>query len=130
MAGLKALGVNLSADDFGKGYSSLTYLQNYCFDIMKIDKEFVHSMEPEGKGKRLVSSLVKLARDFDLSVIAEGVETQKQLDVLSKLGCHYAQGYYLCPPKSAADIQILLNAGAHHSIESLQAHNPYLKKSA
>ncbi|MCW8944202.1 MAG: EAL domain-containing protein [Sedimenticola sp.] len=130
MAGLKALGVNLSADDFGKGYSSLTYLQNYCFDIMKIDKEFVHSMEPEGKGKRLVSSLVKLARDFDLSVIAEGVETQKQLDVLSKLGCHYAQGYYLCPPQSAADIQVLFNAGAHRSFDSLHAHNPYLKKSA
>ncbi|MCW8890323.1 MAG: EAL domain-containing protein [Sedimenticola sp.] len=127
MAGLKRLGVMLSADDFGKGYSSLTYLQNFSFHIMKIDKDFVQTMGTGGKGKRLVGSLVKLANDFDLSVTAEGVETQQQLDLLLDMDCRFAQGYYLCPPQPADKISALLEAGGHHSLQKLQLHNPYLK---
>ncbi len=127
MAELKRLGVQLSADDFGKGYSSLTYLQNYSFNSMKIDKQFVQDMETGGKGKRLVNSLVRLARDFDLSVIAEGVENEQQLNYLQEFSCHYGQGFYLCPPLPSEAIDVIINKGGHQDFTKLQLCNPYLK---
>lgn len=94
---LRKMGIGIAADDFGKGYSSLTYLQNFPFSVLKVDKEFVQDMGNEGRGQLLTKSLIGLAADLNIGVIAEGVETAEQLDRLRKLRCTHVQGYYLCP---------------------------------
>jgi len=124
---LSALGVRLSADDFGKGYCSLTYLQEFEFDVLKIDKQFVQDMAGGGKGLKLVKTLLLLAQDLGMSVVAEGIETQDQFDRLQGLHCRMMQGYLLCPPLPAQQISALLTAGAHKKLQLLQANNPFLK---
>lgn len=124
MARLRQLGIQLSADDFGKGYSSLTYLQNFSFNALKIDRQFVQDMGTQGKDRRLVSSLLGLAKDFGLSVIAEGVETREQLENLRQLNCLWVQGYYLCPPIVVDEINRLLEADAQLHTATLLAMNP------
>lgn len=119
MARLRELGVQLSADDFGKGYSSLTYLQDFSFNTLKIDKQFVQGMGTQGKDKRLVSSIMRLAKDFELSVVAEGVETREQLENLRQLHCQWIQGYYLCRPISADAMTQLLRTDALLQSETL-----------
>jgi diguanylate cyclase (GGDEF)-like protein len=130
MAKLGKMGIQLSADDFGTGYSSLTYLQNFSFNSIKIDKQFVQGLEPTGKGRRLVVSLLKLALDFDLSVIAEGVETKDQLYQLQALDCQMAQGYYICQPLPVVEVGNLLSAGAHLELATLLQLNPFSKRGA
>jgi len=124
MAKLGQLGVQLNADDFGTGYSSLTYLQNFSFNAMKIDKQFVQDMGPAGKGKPLVHSLLRLAKDYNLDVVAEGVETREQFNQLQALGCQRGQGYYICPPLPVAEIDAILQADAHLNMETLLEMNP------
>lgn len=120
-------GIHLSADDFGKGYSSLTYLQTFNFDTIKIDKEFVQDDTPEGRGIKLVRTLLILARDLELTAIAEGVETEEQYDRLQVMDCEMMQGYYIHPPANSETIEKLLAAGCHHSIPLLIEHNPLTK---
>jgi len=110
---IRDCGISLSIDDFGKGYCSLTYLQEFDFDVLKIDKDFIQDMGPEGKGLQLVRTLMLLARDLDMKVIAEGVETDEQLNRLKAMQCPYIQGYYYSRPLPASQIKTLLNAGAH-----------------
>jgi EAL domain-containing protein (putative c-di-GMP-specific phosphodiesterase class I) len=101
---LKAAGVRLSIDDFGTGYSSLRYLQTFPFDQLKIDGSFVRG---EGDGlasEAIITMLVALGRAFDVAVVAEGVETQRQLEELHALGCEYVQGFLLERPVVAASI--------------------------
>lgn len=121
MSRLRQLGVHLSADDFGKGYSSLTYLQNYNFNVLKIDKQFVQDMGTRKKDSRLVGSLLRLARDFDLSVVAEGVETREQMEKLQELDCRWAQGFYLCRPSTPEVIEQLLRSDAQLHVDTLLA---------
>jgi len=109
---LKALGVRISVDDFGKGYSSLTYLQEFNFDILKIDKDFVQDMRNNGKGLQLVKTILLLARDFEMQVVAEGVEQQDQLDRLQALGCKLIQGNYYARAMREKEIYELLKLGA------------------
>jgi EAL domain-containing protein (putative c-di-GMP-specific phosphodiesterase class I) len=116
---IRQLGAKLSADDFGKGYSSLTYLQNFEFDVLKIDKEFVNGMSADGKGLQLVKTILKLAKDFSLSVVAEGIETQEQLDSLKQMDCLMAQGYFLCKPRAPEDINGLLENGIYNELDAL-----------
>jgi len=118
------MGIHVSADDFGTGYSSLTYLQKFNFDTIKIDREFIQDMTPQGKGLELVRTLLTLARYFQLSVIAEGVETQEQFERLKLMRCALAQGYYLCPPLPARQIEALLQAGCHRSLDTLLYMRP------
>ncbi|MEH6625415.1 MAG: EAL domain-containing protein [Motiliproteus sp.] len=116
---LHEMGVSISIDDFGTGYCSLTYLQEYHFDTLKIDKSFVQDMEASGKGRQLVRTLMLLARDLRLSIVAEGVETKKQLDRLTAMNCPYVQGYYFSQPLPASAIEILLGADKHHDAQKL-----------
>ncbi len=116
---LRELGVSVSIDDFGKGYCSLAYLQEFEFDTLKIDKDFVQDMAPDGKGLQLVRMLMLLARDLDMKVIAEGVETAEQFSRLSAMKCPYIQGYYFARPLPAAQIKSLLEAGCHRDIGRL-----------
>lgn len=119
MTRLRQMGIHLSADDFGKGYSSLTYLQNFSFNILKIDKQFVQDMGTQCKDRRLVGSLLRLAQDFDLSVVAEGVETREQMEILRQLNCRWVQGYYFCKPLPVEGIEQLLQVDAQLSAETL-----------
>ncbi|MES9900252.1 MAG: EAL domain-containing protein [Sedimenticola sp.] len=130
LSDIKALGVSLHADDFGKGYSSLTYLQEYNFDTLKIDKDFVQDMGPHGKGRKLVKALLLLAQDLEIGVVAEGIETQEQFERLSALHCNQMQGYYLCPPLTASAIEATLNQNGHLSIIRLLELNPFLQEQA
>ncbi len=91
MRKLRDLGVKLAIDDFGTGYSSLSHLRHLPFDILKIDKSFVIDLEQDDA---LVKSIIELGRNLSLQVIAEGVETKKQVEMLQKLNCARAQGFY------------------------------------
>jgi PAS domain S-box-containing protein len=95
---LKALGVGLDIDDFGTGYSSLSRLQGFRVDTLKIDRVFVSRMDSDDKTYEIVRVIVMLAHHLGLKVVAEGVETQAQLDLLRRLGCERAQGYLFSRP--------------------------------
>jgi diguanylate cyclase (GGDEF)-like protein/PAS domain S-box-containing protein len=92
---LKDLGVRIAIDDFGTGYSSLNYLQHLPFDSLKIDKSFVAAMKPDTTTPLLIDSIVTLTHNLGMSVTAEGVETEAQLNALSEIGCDRAQGFLL-----------------------------------
>ena len=101
---LKALGVKLSLDDFGTGYSSLARLQRLPLDEIKIDRSFVCSGPPGGTDALIVSAILAMSRSLDLSVVAEGVETQQQLDRLTIQGCTLFQGYLFGSPSIAGRV--------------------------
>ncbi|RVU84416.1 EAL domain-containing protein [Leucothrix sargassi] len=90
---LNQLGVKLAMDDFGTGFSSLSYLRQYSFDILKIDRSFVADMMRDSGDKELVNTIIAMAHSLGLEVVAEGVETIEQLEYLQQQGCEYAQGY-------------------------------------
>ncbi len=107
---LKALGVRLDIDDFGTGYSSLSRLQRFPVDTLKIDRSFISRMDTDVETREIVRIIVMLAHGLRLKVVAEGVETQAQADMLKDLGCELAQGYlYSRPVPSDAIDQLLSN---------------------
>jgi EAL domain-containing protein (putative c-di-GMP-specific phosphodiesterase class I) len=95
---LRKLGVGLSIDDFGKGYSSLTYLKQIPATEVKIDKAFVGSVAGDAKDRHIVKAVIELARAFDLGVVAEGVDSEESLRVVAELGCDHAQGFFIARP--------------------------------
>lgn len=102
---LRNMGVNIAIDDFGTGYSSLRYLQNLPIDSLKIDRSFVMTIGSKGQSDAaLVQTIVTLAKALDLTVIAEGLETEGQLNYLRSIGCGQAQGFFFSKPLSAKDI--------------------------
>ena len=107
---MKAIGVNLSIDDFGTGYSSLSYLSRFPIDVLKIDRSFVTNITRDASDAALVASIINLAHNLKLSVIAEGVETEEQLGYLRRHGCDEMQGYYVSPPIPALEFERLLRA--------------------
>ena len=106
---LRGLGVGLSIDDFGTGYSSLSYLHRFPVHTLKIDRSFVLGMKPDGGGREIIRTIVALAQNLDLHVIAEGVETTMQRDALRELRCEYAQGYMFSRPVDSRKAESLLN---------------------
>ena len=107
---LQALGVRVSLDDFGTGYSSLSYLCSFRFDKLKIDKSFVHGLGKHDDSAAVVKAIAALAADLGISITAEGVETEEQLELLAAHGCTEAQGFLFSRPVNAADIVFLLGA--------------------
>lgn len=103
---LTQIGIKASIDDFGTGYSSLLYLKRLPASELKIDRAFVKELAGEGEDATIVSAIVALARTLKLNVVAEGVETQQQLEFLTALGCDTLQGYFLGKPMCASSIQI------------------------
>lgn len=105
IARLKAYGIKVSMDDFGTGYSSLNYLKKLPIDILKIDKSFVDTMNQDEKDKVLIKNIINLAHGFQLKVIAEGIETAEQLEMLKEMKCDMFQGYYFGKPMSKNDFE-------------------------
>jgi len=105
---LRAGGVGVGLDDFGTGYSSLSYLHRLPLDLLKIDKSFVHSMQSGNESYEIVRNIISLAHGLNLDIIAEGVETIDQHQMLSQLGCTHAQGYLYSKPRTAEEITQLL----------------------
>jgi len=106
---LKANNIKLSLDDFGTGYSSFSYLKDLNIDYLKIDKSFIQAMSENPKSLAIVRSIIDLGKNLDLTVIAEGVETINDKNMLLKIGCHIAQGYLYSRPKSPQEIYELYN---------------------
>ncbi len=105
---IKALGASLAIDDFGTGYSSLSYLKRFPIDRLKIDQSFVRDLATDNEDLAIVKAIIALAHAMRLEVIAEGVETAQQLNLLQNEGCHDYQGYYFAKPMDAASFTALL----------------------
>jgi len=99
---MRRQGFTLAMDDFGTGHSSLSYLQKFQFDVLKIDRSFVSHMTDSGESDKIVQVIATLARTLNLEVVAEGIETREQLVRLQALGCQYGQGYYFSRPMTVA----------------------------
>ncbi|NYZ62738.1 putative bifunctional diguanylate cyclase/phosphodiesterase [Luteimonas deserti] len=115
LATLRAGGVRISIDDFGTGYSSLAYLHRLPVDTLKIDRSFIRDMEGEERAQRLVGTMIDLAHDLGLSVVAEGVEQPAALARLAELGCDFAQGFLIGRPAPAE--MIVAGARAASGVE-------------
>ncbi|HEX8097883.1 MAG TPA: EAL domain-containing protein, partial [Pyrinomonadaceae bacterium] len=105
---LRALGVESSIDDFGTGYSSLSYLHRFPATTLKIDRSFVSRMNDHGENVEIVRTVLMLARNLSMSVVAEGVETREQLEQLQRLGCELGQGYLFSKPVAAGQATAIL----------------------
>jgi EAL domain-containing protein (putative c-di-GMP-specific phosphodiesterase class I) len=113
MDDLKSLGVRLSIDDFGTGYSSLSYLKLFPVDAVKVDRSFVDGLGSDPNDSALVAAIIAMAAALGLEVIAEGVETQDQLENLRRLHCPQAQGFYLARPVPAEEFRRMLTEVVH-----------------
>jgi diguanylate cyclase (GGDEF)-like protein/PAS domain S-box-containing protein len=106
---LRAMGVKVAIDDFGTGYSSLSYLAQFPVDTLKIDRSFVGKIGNSGENTEIVSTIISLAHNMGLDVVAEGVETEGQWRQLTKLGCDLVQGYYIGKPMDESATEELLS---------------------
>jgi EAL domain-containing protein (putative c-di-GMP-specific phosphodiesterase class I) len=113
---LRADGIAIEIDDFGTGYSSLSCLQHLPLDTIKIDRSFVTHLGTSRTDEAIVGAILAMAHSLGLRVVAEGVETPQQLEVLGRYGCEFAQGYYFCAPIPADDCeQLLIDVAARTS---------------
>jgi EAL domain-containing protein (putative c-di-GMP-specific phosphodiesterase class I) len=103
-------GIRFAIDDFGTGYSSLSYLSNFPADMLKIDRSFVTRLEEENNTK-IVNAIISLAQNLELELVAEGIETEEQLNYLIERNCQNFQGYYFTRPVPAREISNLLSEG-------------------
>jgi diguanylate cyclase (GGDEF)-like protein/PAS domain S-box-containing protein len=110
MQDLQTLGVGLHMDDFGTGYSSLNHLHRYPFDTLKIDRSFVQGIAEERESSNIVGTILELARSLNMEVVAEGIETNDQVERLKSLGCRLGQGYFFAKPMDPDMISAMLAA--------------------
>jgi diguanylate cyclase (GGDEF)-like protein/PAS domain S-box-containing protein len=111
LAELRRMGVRLAIDDFGTGYSSLSYLRELPISMLKVDKSFVDGIAVDRRRRALVEVIVRIARTLRLTVVAEGIESEVQRDLLVSMGCQYGQGYLLSGPLDAAQAAEMVQAG-------------------
>ncbi len=108
---ISQMNIGLSLDDFGTGYSSLSYLRKFPFQILKIDKSFITDLTTNIQTELLVKAIIAMAKSLNLKVIAEGIETKEQLELLKTYGCDYGQGYLFSKPLSSLDFRLFLEKG-------------------
>ncbi len=106
--GLKNLGVRLSIDDFGTGYSSLSYLRRFPMDTLKIDRSFVQNLSSNPENLAIVRTIMSLARNLGMEVVAEGAETAEEIEQLKALECDFSQGYFFSKPLDSKQADDLL----------------------
>jgi EAL domain-containing protein (putative c-di-GMP-specific phosphodiesterase class I) len=111
LAELKTIGVKLAIDDFGTGYSSLSYLRDLPIDVVKMDRSFVEGIAESDQRLAVAEGIVQIARTLRLEVVAEGIETEEQRDLLRSMGCHYGQGYLLAMPMPVGQAEDLVTSG-------------------
>ncbi|EKO3655170.1 EAL domain-containing protein [Vibrio metschnikovii] len=109
LSAIKKLGFSLSIDDFGTGYSSLAYLARFPIDELKIDRSFISDMDNLPKQITVIESIIKLGQSLNLTVVAEGVETQQQAILLSNLHCHTIQGFHFYRPQPKEEVEVLFS---------------------
>jgi diguanylate cyclase (GGDEF)-like protein/PAS domain S-box-containing protein len=109
---LRDAGIQVALDDFGTGYSSLSYLKKFDIDYLKIDRSFTRNLAPDSSDMALSEAIIVMAHKLDLKVIAEGVETPEQRDLLAAAGCDYGQGYLFAKPMPATQFDAFLRAGS------------------
>jgi EAL domain-containing protein (putative c-di-GMP-specific phosphodiesterase class I) len=110
---MKTLGIRLAIDDFGTGYSSLSYLHRFPLDTLKIDRSFISGASSGENGMEIARTIMPLAKNLRLDVVAEGVETAEQAQELKSLNCKYAQGYFFSKPLFYEEAEALL---AEHAV--------------
>jgi diguanylate cyclase (GGDEF)-like protein/PAS domain S-box-containing protein len=115
----KMMGINISVDDFGTGYSSLSYLKRFPLNSLKIDRSFIRDIPDNADDVTITSAIIAMAHQLNLGVVAEGVETQRQLDFLHQQGCEMAQGYFFSIPVPAEEFEAMLS-GADNKVIQLQ----------
>jgi EAL domain-containing protein (putative c-di-GMP-specific phosphodiesterase class I) len=121
MRALREAGVQVHIDDFGTGYSSLGYLHRFSIQALKIDRSFVRELEDGAGNREIVEAIVTLASNLGLGVIAEGVETDGQLEVLRRLRCTLGQGFLFAPGLEAEEAERLIRLNAFRSEKTSQA---------
>ena len=111
MGRLRAMGVHIHIDDFGTGYSSLSHLHRFPISALKIDRAFVAKLLASGENDAIITSIVTLAKNLNLEVIAEGIELDHQLSSVKDLRCHYGQGFLFSRPMDPAAVAIWIDSG-------------------
>ena len=109
---IKRRGVCISMDDFGTGYSSLSYLHKFPFNVLKIDRSFISRIGPDGENSEIVATIIALAHNLNMQVVAEGVETAEQLRLLRSLNCEFGQGFYFSRPMKSVDAETYITRQA------------------
>jgi EAL domain-containing protein (putative c-di-GMP-specific phosphodiesterase class I) len=116
---LRELGMAVAIDDFGHGYSSLSYLRSHPVDIVKLDRAFVGALETNPRDAAIVDGIVRLAHALGMTCVAEGIERPGQLQHLTDLGCDQVQGYLIAAPCRPEDVPRQLSVGAHGALPRL-----------
>lgn len=117
-------------DDFGTGYSSLGLLSQLPVDLLKIDRSFIKGLPDDPASRVLAESIIRIASAFKLITVAEGVETEEQLEAVRKLGCRLSQGYLHHAPMSRHDLEEVLTRGTRSQHARLRESNTWAKSSA
>jgi len=120
------MGIRIAIDDFGTGYSSLNYLSRLPADRLKLDKSLVHNLTTQWKDVAIVRAVIELGKELGIAVVAEGVETEQQFQILKNLGCLQVQGYLLArpiPPREARDM-IKRQWGGRHARAEVRRCGP------
>ncbi|NBN63617.1 putative bifunctional diguanylate cyclase/phosphodiesterase [Pannonibacter tanglangensis] len=112
MKRLRELGVKIALDDFGSGYSSLSYLRRFPFDILKIDRDFILPAGDSAQAQAILRTIIDLGEALDMTVVAEGIETSEQMDFLTSIGCERLQGYFISRPGPAEEVAPMIVSGA------------------
>ena len=109
---LRKMGVRVAIDDFGTGYSSMSYLQRFPVQTLKIAQDFMRDVDVDAQSAAIATMLIELCHELELDIVAEGVETQSQLDFLRARNCYVIQGYLFSRPVSAGELGDILRNGA------------------